>query len=180
MLAERLDDQPTIAAERIVLRPLRSSDQGLIALYAGDIRVARGSRNIPHPLPPGMVEAMIARAQAPGRTEDLWAIDGSVSDMPEVMGVAGLARMDRGQSELTLWMAPAFWQAGYAREAAAALVAANPHGAATIFAEVFQDEPGIARSLTGLGFVYLGDAEAFSVARAATVPTWTYMCKTKK
>ena len=31
--------------------------------------------------------------------------------------------------------------------------------------------------LTNNGFQYLGDAEAFSVARGATVPTWTYLRK---
>jgi hypothetical protein len=29
--------------------------------------------------------------------------------------------------------------------------------------------------LTNTGFEYLGDAEAFSVARNAPVPTWTYL-----
>jgi len=29
--------------------------------------------------------------------------------------------------------------------------------------------------LTNAGFDYLGDAEAYSVARRANVPTWTYI-----
>ncbi|MFT4744129.1 MAG: RimJ/RimL family protein N-acetyltransferase, partial [Yoonia sp.] len=45
-------------------------------------------------------------------------------------------------------------------------------------AEMFQVNPGSARVLTNCGFDYLGDAEAFSVARGATVPTWTYTLKT--
>jgi RimJ/RimL family protein N-acetyltransferase len=59
----------------------------------------------------------------------------------------------------------------------AAVVAANPHKARTLFAEVFQDNPGSARVLTNCGFDYLGDAEAFSVARNTMVPTWTYVKK---
>jgi hypothetical protein len=31
--------------------------------------------------------------------------------------------------------------------------------------------------LTNAGFDYIGDAEAFSVARNAKVPTWTYVRK---
>ena len=58
------------------------------------------------------------------------------------------------------------------------LIAANPHRAERIFAEVFQDNPGSARVLTNCGFDYLGDAEAFSVSRNAAVPTWTYTLKT--
>ena len=74
-------------------------------------------------------------------------------------------------------MAPAFWNTGIASEAVKALVAANPQGNCTIFAEVFQDNPGSARVLTNTGFQYLGDAETFSVARGALVPTWTYLNK---
>jgi len=55
-----------------------------------------------------------------------------------------------------------------------ALVEANPMDNATMFGSVFQDNPASARVLTHSGFDYLGDAEAFCVARDATVPTWTY------
>ena len=71
----------------------------------------------------------------------------------------------------------AFWNTGIASEAVKALVAANPQKNRTIFAEVFQDNPGSARVLTNTGFQYLGDAETFSVARNARVPTWTYVKK---
>ena len=54
-------DQAFIAAGRLVLRPVRLSDAGLISLYAGDIRIAAGTRSIPHPLPPGAAEAFVER-----------------------------------------------------------------------------------------------------------------------
>jgi RimJ/RimL family protein N-acetyltransferase len=85
--------------------------------------------------------------------------------------------MDRGQSEVAFWVAPAFWNIGIASEALAALIAANPQGCKTLFAEAFQDNPGSARVLTNNGFAYIGDAESFSVARNARVPTWTYIRK---
>ena len=47
----------------------------------------------------------------------------------------------------------------------------------TIFSAVFQDNPASARVLTNCGFEYVGDAEAFSVARNAKVTTWTYIRK---
>lgn len=166
-----------LADERFVLRPLRASDAGLIGMYTADRRVAAGTRSIPHPLPPGATEAFIARALAPDSDEDVWVLDGTAQGDPEVLGVVSLTRMDRNQSEIKFWIAPAFWNAGYASEAVAALVAANPHGARTLFAEVFQDNPGSARVLTNTGFEYLGDAEAYSVARGAVVPTWTYLRK---
>lgn len=174
MMHETLNAQPTMTAERFTLRPCRTSDAGLIEMYASDKRVARGSRAIPHPLPPGAVGAMIKRAQDPDRTEDVWVLDGSDHDHVEAMGLVTLVRMDRDQSEFHGWIAPAFWNAGYASEALRMLIATNPHGAARMFAEVFQDSPESARVLTNCGFDYLGDAEAFNVARNSVVPTWTY------
>jgi RimJ/RimL family protein N-acetyltransferase len=85
--------------------------------------------------------------------------------------------MDRNQSEIGYWVAPTMWGTGLASEAVKALVAANPLMNDTIFASVFQDNPGSARVLTNAKFAYLGDAEAFSVARNAKVPTWTYLRK---
>ena len=177
MIQEPVVLQPAIPAERFILRPLRRSDAGLMALHTGDRRLAEGTRSIPDPLPPGATEAYIARALSDKRLEDVWAMDGSARGLAEILGVVSLSRMDRDQCEIKYWVAPAFWHAGFASEAVAALVAANPHKARTIFAEVFQDNPRSARVLTNCGFDYLGDAEAFSVARNAMVPTWTYVKK---
>lgn len=180
MLQETIvDQQQVIEAERFTLRPPRRADMGLLGLYAGDRRVAEGARSIPHPLPPGAIEGYVARAMAPGRDEDVWVMDGSHGEPDdrsrEVLGVISLTRMDRNQSKLGYWVAPAFWNTGLASEAVRALVAANPLGNATLFAEVFQDNPASARVLTNAGFAYIGDAEAHSVARGANVPTWTYL-----
>jgi len=177
MMIDTLVPQAAIDTARLMLRPLRRSDAGLIALHAGDLRVARGTRSIPHPYPPGAAAALIERANSPGRSEDHWAMDGTARGLPEVMGLLSLNRLDRRQSEIGYWVAPHFWNTGLASEAVRALIAANPHGAATVFAEVFQDNPGSARVLTNCGFAYIGDAESFSVARNARVQTWTYLKK---
>jgi RimJ/RimL family protein N-acetyltransferase len=177
MKLDQIVAQPVIETERFTLRPLRKSDSGLLELYTGDERVARATRTIPHPLPPGAVEAFVARCTSETRDEDVWAMDGTKTGMGEVLGVITLKRMDRGQSEIGYWVAPAFWNTGLASEAVRALIAANPQGSKTLFAEVLQDNPGSARVLTNAGFAYIGDAEAFSVARGATVPTWTYLKK---
>lgn len=169
--------QPVITAGRVTLRPLRLSDAGLIAHYTADRRVAEGTRAIPHPLPPGAAEAYVARALQDGRAEDVWAIDGSEHQLAELLGVVSLTHMDDNQSELGFWVGAGFWNTGFATEAVEALVRANPHGARTLFSEAFQDNPGSARVLTNSGFEYLGDAESWSVARNARVPTWTYLRK---
>jgi len=120
---------------------------------------------------------MIDRASGPDRSEDFWILDGTADGHAEALGLISLNRMDRQQDEIFYWIAPAFWNTGLATEAVRTLIAANPHDAQQIFAEAFQDNPISARVLTNNGFDYLGDAEAYSVARKATVPTWTYMLK---
>ncbi|MEZ5779748.1 MAG: GNAT family N-acetyltransferase [Paracoccaceae bacterium] len=177
MIQEPIVVQPALASERFLLRPLRKSDTGLIEMYTSERRIAEGTRTIPHPLPPGATEAFVARVTAEGHTQDVWVLDASERGHAEVLGLVSLTPMDRNQSEIKYWVAPAFWNTGYASEAVAAIVAANPQKSRTLFAEVFQDNPGSARVLTNCGFEYLGDAEAFSVARNATVPTWTYLRK---
>lgn len=181
MILEKIAALPNtpadIPADRFTLRAVRKSDAGLFALYAGDKRVAEATQGIPHPLPPGAAEAFCTRAIASGGEEDIWVMDGTRSGLPEVLGVISLKKMDRGQSEVAFWVAPAFWNHGIASQAVQALVSANPQANCTIFAEAFQDNPGSARVLTNAGFQYLGDAESFSVARGATAPTWTYIRK---
>jgi RimJ/RimL family protein N-acetyltransferase len=170
-------NQPVITTERFDLRPLRRSDQGLIEMYAGDPRVALNTSSIPHPLPPGVIEAFINRALAEPRDEDVWALDGTRTNSSEVMGLISLERLDRNQSEIGYWVAPAFWNTGVASEAVQALVAANPLDNETMFASVYHDNPASAKVLTNAGFVYLGDAETYCLARDAAVPTWTYSRK---
>ncbi|MBB1490833.1 MULTISPECIES: GNAT family N-acetyltransferase [unclassified Paracoccus (in: a-proteobacteria)] len=169
------DAQAPIPAGRFILRPLRTSDSGLIQHYTADRRVAEGTRAIPHPLPPGAAEQYVARATAPNRTEDVWAIDAAASGLGELLGVVSLTRIEPDRSELGFWIGSGFWNTGVATEAVQALVAANPHRSRTLFAEAFQDNPGSAKVLTNAGFAYLGDAESWSVARNALVPTWTYL-----
>ena len=177
MKLDTIINQPVIETERFDLRPLRKSDMGLIEHYASDERVARMTTSIPHPLPPAATEAFVARAMADDRDEDVWAMDGTKDGGPELMGLISLQKMDRDQAEVGYWVAPIFWNTGLASMAVEALVVANPLGSTNMFASVFQDNPASARVLTHCGFQYLGDAESFSVARDAAVPTWTYSRK---
>ncbi|WP_109464597.1 GNAT family N-acetyltransferase [Albibacillus kandeliae] len=177
MQSEQIVAQQVIETERFDLRPLRRSDQGLIDLYAGDKRVAMMTTSIAHPLPPGSTEAFIARNTAGNPAETVWAIDGTKDEGAELKGLISLKKLDRHQSEIGYWVGPPFWNTGVASEALQALIAANPLGDTSLFASVFQDNPASAQVLTHCGFNYLGDAESYSVARGATVPTWTYSRK---
>jgi len=170
-------DQIVLRTERFILRPLEVGDLGQVTQHASDERVAQSTTSIPHPLPPGSAEALLQRAHDPERTEDIWAIVIPSERGDDLMGLISLEQLDRDQSEIGYWVVPALWNGGIASEALQALIAANPQSSKRIFATVFQDNPASARVLTNQGFEYLGDAEAFSVARDATVATWTYSKK---
>ena len=177
MKLDTIINQPVIEADRFDLRPLRRSDMGLIELYGADERVARMTTSIPHPLPPGATDAFVSRAMSDDRVEDVWAMDATCAEGPELMGLISLQKMDRNQSEVGYWVAPAYWNTGLASDAVRALVTANPLNNQTVFASVFQDNPASAQVLIHNGFEYLGDAESYSVARNTTVSTWTYLKK---
>jgi RimJ/RimL family protein N-acetyltransferase len=171
------EQQTIIQTERFALRPLQVSDRGLLEMYLGDTRVASMTRSVPHPLPPEYIPNQIERAGEDDQNNEYWVIDGSGFGHAEVMGVVKMTRLDRNQSEIRYWVAPAFWKAGIATMAVDAILTANPQGACDIYAEVFQDNPGSARVLTNAGFTYLGDAETFCIARGAVIATWTYVRK---
>jgi RimJ/RimL family protein N-acetyltransferase len=175
MKQETIIAQPVIETPRMILRALRPSDAGLMTLYASDRRVAEMTTSIPYPYPPGAAEGLIAQSRRADRSMIHWAMDASSTGGAEFLGVITLDQLDRDQSEIAFWVAPSMWNTGLASEAVRALIAANPLANQTIFASVFQDNPRSARVLTNAGFVYLGDAEAFSVARGAKVATWTYL-----
>lgn len=175
MKLENIINLPCVETDRFELRPLRISDAGLIEMYTSDQRVAKMTRSIPHPLHADMTQSYIARVTKEDREEDVWAIDGTKSGLAEVMGLVTLERLTKNQSEMSYWVAPAFWNKGIASEAVTALAKENPLENDTIFAAVFQDNPASAKVLTNCGFEYIGDAEAFCVARNALVETWTYL-----
>ncbi len=177
MTLDTVGAQPIIEAGRFVMRPLRPADAPALIRHASNRRLAESTRSIPHPFPEDAAAAFIDRALAPDRTEDIWALDGSAGGKADLLGVIALERMDRDQSEVGYWVAPELWNTGLASEALRAMIAANPQGCQTMFAEVFQDNPGSARVLTNCGFAYLGDAESPCVARGHSVPTWTYLRK---
>ena len=177
MLHDPRLDLPVLSADRFDLRPVRTSDAGLIEFYTSDERVARATTSIPHPLPPGATEAFIDRVQDTAHTEFVWVMDGTKTGGPEVMGVISLDQIDVGQCEISYWVAPAYWNSGVASAAVATLIKGNPLKCRTLFATVFQDNAASARVLTNNVFQYLGDAETFNVARNAKVATWTYSRK---
>jgi len=175
MSGTELQGQVEIVTPRLRLRRLRPRDAALIALHAGDRRVAWSTARIPHPYPPGAAEALIERARAPGAPDLVWGLDTGADDENGLIGLIVLRPKGQAVGQVSYWVASAFWNTGYASEAVEGLVAwAAGSGRRELTAEVFQDNPASARVLTRAGFVYEGEGETFSLARGAMVPTFLY------
>jgi RimJ/RimL family protein N-acetyltransferase len=169
--------QPEIVTPRLRLRALRPRDAALIALYASDRRVAWTTAQIPHPYPPGAAEAFVERVARPDADQRTWALDTGDDAGNGLVGVIVLRPEgeDEGVADIGYWVAPAFWNTGYAGEAVEAVVGyARAAGWRALVAGVFQDNPASARVLTRAGFAFEGEGETFSLARGAMVPTFRY------
>ncbi len=162
---------PVLKTKRLTLRPLRDSDVGLIALYAGDIRIAQNLAVVPHPYPPGAAESFI-ESTLRGDSEDVtWAIELE----NELIGVISITPTDGARGNIGYWLAPQLWGAGYTPEALEAVVKfARSMGLIGLDANVHQDNQGSARVLIKEGFDYCGDIDTHSVARGGNVRSWRY------
>lgn len=179
MIQSEISGQMVIPAGRFTLRPVRPSDLGLIELYVGDERLARMTRNIPHPLPPGAVSLFLDRVGKSDSPEKVWAIDGTAQGAGELLGLMELEQVTEGQSEVSYWIAPQYWNTGLASEALNALVAANPMDDVSLVASIFQDNPASAKVVTNSGFALIGESEVFCLARNGMVNTWDYVLRLK-
>ena len=168
---------PTFKTKRLNIRPLSNDDLPNIEMNIKDIRVAKFTGNIPHPLTPDYTKNFIKNSLSPEQSEDAWGIEIKAGNNTDFVGVVSLNRLDRSQSEIAYWVVPAIWNTGIATEAVKAFIKLNPQDCKTIFGSVFQDNPASSRVLENAGFQYIGSAESFSISRNEMVPTWTYINK---
>lgn len=169
-----------LLTDRLRLRPLRPADAALVELYASDVRVARMTERIPHPYPPGLAESFVDRVTGGTPGEVCWAIEvqaepGSTAEANALIGTIILRFEAPDSARIGYWVAPAFWNTGYAREAVEAVVAHGPAlGLRRITARVFQDNAASVRVLINAGFAYVDDGEAYSLGRGGVIATHNY------
>lgn len=157
-----------LATERLLLRPFRRDDAPAFARLAGDWAVASMTSDIPHPL----TQAQAAAWLRPGRGEVRFAI--VLHD--QLIGGTGFYRRRSGAAELGFWLGRPWWGAGYATEAARAVL---QHGLRTrrvlgFTSSHFVDNPASESVLRKLGFEPVGRGAIISAARGHEVEAITY------
>jgi RimJ/RimL family protein N-acetyltransferase len=123
-LADIGPSTPALATERLALRELRIDDAHAIAMRAGDKRVARFLIAVPSPYPVALAARWITAriawwAQGRGLT---LAITRHTAPQ-ELLGTVSLRRYARDRrAELGYWLGYDSWGAGFATEAADAMI----------------------------------------------------------
>ncbi|ELR66832.1 putative acetyltransferase [Photobacterium marinum] len=118
-----MGQQPLLTTERLILRPFQLSDAVKIQKLAGDVHVANGTVNIPHPYNDGMAGQWIGKHLAgwQSRTSAIYAI--TLKSNASLMGCVGLHNIeynnfDSSKAQLGYWLGVPYWRQGYGTEAA--------------------------------------------------------------
>jgi [ribosomal protein S5]-alanine N-acetyltransferase len=158
-----------ITTPRLRLRPLTDDDAPEIARLAGDWDIARMTALIPHPYTLADAQSFIASAAGNDHTFAIERDGGLV-------GCCG-ARSVSGTYEIGYWVGKPYWGQGIVTEASRALIAplrAQEPGCVITISHMTENDAS-ARVIRKLGFRRAGEKQTFCVARAAPVPSLTYL-----
>jgi RimJ/RimL family protein N-acetyltransferase len=174
-------EQPTLATERLLLRPFTLADAEALQRLAGAEEIADTTLNIPHPYADGLAEAWIESHADAFRDRERVVL--AITDSNAVLVGAISLRLDLGhrRAELGYWIGLPFWGRGYATEAVVAMVeyGFKELRLNRIFAHHLARNPASGRVLEKAGFVHEGfhraavlkngrfeDLHSFAVLRA--------------
>ncbi|MGQ7957384.1 GNAT family N-acetyltransferase [Pseudomonas sp. SP16.1] len=169
-------DEPRIASERLLLRPLCAEDAAQVARLAGDFRIAEVTRSIPHPYPPELAQRWIeqcARDWAAGSATCFAIVERAGG---ELIGSIALKDIARGEAEVGYWLGVPYWRRGYASEACNALVEfAFAHlQLRRLYASHLTRNPQSGRVLRKAGFRHLGAGHSECGCRGELEPVELY------
>ena len=117
-----MSERPTLQTARLTLRPMMLADAPDLHRLVNDIEIARNTMLIPHPYPDGLAEEWIGTHQEKfeKRSEIVFGIERR--DDGAFIGVIGVIPEPHDMAEVGYWIGQAYWNHGYATEAAAAVI----------------------------------------------------------
>ena len=154
-----MQELPTIATERLLLRPFTLDDAADVQRLAGDQAVADTTLSIPHPYPDGAAEQWISSHAERFESHEIMTLAVTLRDGGELAGCISLRLNDaHGRAELGYWMGVPYWNRGYCSEAARALVAYGfeQMGLHRVYAYHFVRNPASGRVMQKAGMTYEG------------------------
>lgn len=156
--------------DRLLLRPGWAEDAPALATAISHERVMRNLARAPWPYEAADASRYLAGVDGPLPSFLIFA---RTDATPRLVGGIGLGRLTTGEVELGYWIAPAFWNRGYATEAGHAVLALARDSlrSRALVAGHFADNPASGRVLEKLGFTASGpSALRYSRARGEAVP----------
>ena len=153
--------QPILTTARLELRPFCLDDAACVQRLAGDRAIADTTLNVPHPYPDGIAEAWIDTLALGYRAGTLSAFAIVRREDEELVGAMSL-KLDRelDKGELGYWVGRPFWNAGFATEAAEAVLeyGFESLGLNRIVARHFVRNPASGRVMEKIGLLPEGTA----------------------
>jgi len=154
-----LVEQPVLHSERLILRPFRLEDAGIVQKLAGERDIAATTLAIPHPYEDGVAERWIdAQREAFIKDESVtYAV--TLRETGELVGAIGLAiAREYDRAEMGYWIGKPYWGRGYCTEAARALLgyAFGALGLNRVHACHFTRNPASGRVMQKAGMAYEG------------------------
>lgn len=148
--------QPSLIAERLLLRPFAPVDAAQVAALAGARSIADTTISIPHPYPIELANRWIAAHAAAWQTERAIHFGIELCASGPLVGAISLRGIDRAhyQAELGFWIGEPFWGQGLATEAVRCVLpfAFGALGLNRVHAHHMSRNPASGRVLEKAGF----------------------------
>jgi RimJ/RimL family protein N-acetyltransferase len=159
----------TIKTERLLLRPFSQADAPRLRELAGEVAVARNCASIPHPYPEGAAEQWIGLHDERRASDRGYPF--AIEAQGQLIGCIGIDDPGNGEFDLGYWLGRAFWNQGYATEAAHAVLrfAFGWRGLPYVRAGFITQNTGSRRVLDKMGFLATGRYRAFHQVRGGEV-----------
>ena len=151
--------QPTLATERLILRPFAPADAGAVHAIVSDREIAFNTAHIPHPYPEGMAAEWIERVTGRWDTGESAVFAATLRGSGELVAAVGLEiEPHHRRAELGYWVARAHWNLGYATEGSRAVVefGFRALGLNRVAAHYYSRNPASGRVMQKIGMTFEG------------------------